>query len=43
MRSPEEARWLGPLLAEWAGVAVTRGFGSGFEEADEKEMPSLEG
>lgn len=42
MRSPEEARWLGPLVAEWAGVAVRREFGSGFEEADEKEMPSLD-
>ena len=40
--SVEEARWLGPLLAEWAGVPSTRGFGSEFEEADEKELPSLE-
>lgn len=40
--SVEEARWLGPLLAEWAKVPLTSGFGSGFEEADEKELPSLD-
>jgi hypothetical protein len=40
--SVEEARWLGPLLAEWAEAPITRGFGGGFEEADEKELPSLD-
>ena len=41
-RSVEEARWLGPLLAKWAGVPLTRSFGGGLEEADEKELPSLD-
>ena len=40
--SAEEARWLGRLLSEWTKAPLTRGFGGGFEEADEKELPSLD-
>lgn len=42
MHSPEEARWLGPLLAKWAGVPLKRGFGAQFEEADPDELPTLD-
>jgi hypothetical protein len=41
--SVEGARWLEPLLAAWAEASLTRGFGGGFAEADEKELPSLDG
>ncbi len=37
--SDEEARWLGPLLSQWAGVPLHRGFGTGFDEADPEELP----
>lgn len=40
--SPAEARWLGPLLAKWAGVPLRRGHGAGFEEADAAELPPLD-
>jgi hypothetical protein len=41
MTTPEEARWLGPLLGAWAGVGSERGFAGGFEEADPSELPEL--
>ena len=43
LKTPEEAAWLGPLLAEWSGVRLQRGFGPAFEEADPAELPALEG
>jgi hypothetical protein len=39
MTTPSEARWLGPLLAQWAGLPLKRGFGPAFEEADPAELP----
>jgi hypothetical protein len=39
--SEAEARWLGPLLANWAKVQLRRGHGAGFEEADPSELPRL--
>ena len=41
LSSEAEARWLGPLLAEWAGVKLKRGHGPAFEEADPAELPDL--
>lgn len=41
--SPEEARWLGPLLAKWADKPLRRGFGAEFDEADPADLPSLDG
>jgi hypothetical protein len=43
MRTPEEARWLGPLLAHWAQVPLDRGFGTEFDEADPAELPDISG
>lgn len=40
MHTPEEAKWLAPLLSRWAGVPVRKGFGPAFEEADPAELPS---
>lgn len=40
--SPDEARWLGPLLAKWAGKPLTRGHGAAFDEADPAELPTLD-
>ncbi len=39
LHTEAEARWLGPLLAEWAHVPLRRGFGAGYEEADPAELP----
>jgi hypothetical protein len=39
LHTAAEARWLGPLLADWAGVPLERGFAAGFEEADPAELP----
>jgi hypothetical protein len=39
LHSPEEARWLGPLLAGWAGVPLKRGFGPALDEADPQDLP----
>ena len=39
--SEGEARWLGPLIATWAGVKLQRGFGPAFEEADVSELPDV--
>ncbi len=41
MESAEEARWLGPLLAQWGSVPLKKGFSDGFEEADPDELPKL--
>ena len=38
-----EARWLGPLLAQWGRVPLQRGFGPAFEEADPAELPDISG
>lgn len=43
LKTPEEARWLGPLLAKWGGVPLERGFGPAFEEADPAELPDISG
>lgn len=43
MGTPEEARWLGSLLSNWAQAPLTRGHGAGFEEADPGDLPRLEG
>lgn len=37
-----EARWLGPILASWAGVSVERSHSAAFEEADPAELPTLD-
>lgn len=37
----EEARWLGPLLAEWAAVPLKRAHGAAYLEADPDELPKL--
>jgi hypothetical protein len=39
--TPDEARWLGPLLANWAGVTLGRGFDASNDEADAAELPTL--
>lgn len=39
LHSAEERRWLGPLLADWAQVPLTRGHAAGFEEAPASELP----
>ena len=39
LKSVEERRWLGPLLAEWAQVPLTRGHAAAFEEAPASELP----
>ena len=39
LHSPQERRWLGPLLAEWAGVPLQRGFSASAEEAAPAELP----
>lgn len=39
--TPEEARWLGPLLADWASVTLGRGFDASNDEADPAELPTL--
>jgi hypothetical protein len=41
MTSAEEARWLAPLLCDWAKVPLKRGYGAAFDEADPKELPKL--
>jgi hypothetical protein len=41
MHTPDEARWLGPLLATWAGVRLQRSFAEELEEADPDELPEL--
>lgn len=43
LHTEAEARWLGPLLATWAGVPLRRGFAAGFEETDAAELPDLDG
>lgn len=43
LKTPDEAAWLGPLLAQWSGMPLQRGFGPAFEEADPAELPALEG
>lgn len=43
MGSPEEARWLGSILAKWSGAPLRRGHGAGLEEADRGELPELGG
>jgi hypothetical protein len=43
MHSPDEARWLGPLLAKWSGAPLKRSHGAEFEEADPDELPGLDG
>lgn len=40
--SAAEARWLGPMLAAWAGVPLKRGYGEGLDEADPEELPGLD-
>ena len=42
LHTSEEARWLGPLLANWAEVPLRRGFGAGLEEAEGENMPNLD-
>lgn len=42
MGSVAEARWLGSWIAQWVGIPLKRGFGDAFQEADEKELPSLD-
>ncbi len=37
----DEARWLGPILVQWANVPLKRGHGAGVEEADPAELPEL--
>lgn len=37
MHTPEEARWLGPVLARWADVPLNRNLAEGYEEADPAE------
>jgi hypothetical protein len=39
MHSSEERNWLGPLLANWAKVELTRGFSASAEEVDPSELP----
>lgn len=41
--SPEEARWLGSILAKWSEAPLKRSFGAGLEEADPGELPELGG
>jgi hypothetical protein len=41
LSTPEEARWLGPVLAKWSGVRLQRGFGASYAEADPAELPDL--
>ena len=43
LKSPEEAAWLGPLLAQWSGTRLHRGFGPAFKEADPAELPVIAG
>ena len=43
LKTPEEAAWLGPLLAQWSGMRLQRGFGPAFEEADPAELPVIAG
>jgi hypothetical protein len=43
LQTPEEARWLGRLLAQWSGVPLKRGFGPAFDEADPAELPDITG
>ena len=43
LKTPEEAVWLGPLLAGWGGVELRRGFGPAFAEADPAELPAIAG
>lgn len=42
MGTEAEARWLGPLFAQWAEVPLKRTHGAGFDEADAAELPSLD-
>ncbi len=42
MATEAEARWLGPLFAQWAEVPLKRTQGAAFEEADPGELPSLD-
>jgi hypothetical protein len=42
LSTPEEARWLGPLLAQWSGMRLQRGFGASYDEADPAELPDLQ-
>ncbi len=42
MGSPEEARWLGPWVANWAGISLKRTHASAFVEADPQELPKLD-
>lgn len=42
MGSPEEARWLGPWVASWAGISLKRGHATAFEEADPQELAKLD-
>lgn len=41
LKTPEEAAWLGPLLAKWGEVRLQRGFGAAFDEADPAELPEI--
>lgn len=41
LSTPEEARWLGPLLAQWTGIPIQRGFAASYDEADRAELPDL--
>lgn len=42
LSTPEEARWLGPLLEKWSGLKLKRGFGAAYDEADPAELPGLQ-
>lgn len=39
LHTQQERRWLGPLLRDWAGVPLRRGYGASAEEADPAEFP----
>ncbi len=39
LSTPQEARWLGPLLAKWSGMPIQRGFGASHDEANPDELP----
>jgi hypothetical protein len=41
LSTPEEARWLGPLLADWAVVTIQRGFSAAYVEDVPVELPDL--
>ena len=42
MGTASEARWLGAILASWAGVSIDRGYNDAFDQADPAELPTLD-